>query len=68
MFKNVVLAFDGSDYSNKALQCGKSIAERFDATLYWVMPTLKNFLPSAKVPRKLSLMRHARNWAPQLLL
>jgi nucleotide-binding universal stress UspA family protein len=36
MFENVVLAFDGSDYSNKALQCAKSITERFEATLWLV--------------------------------
>ena len=36
MFKNIVLAFDGSDYSNKALQCAKSMAERFEATLWLV--------------------------------
>ena len=36
MFKNIVLAFDGSEYSRKALQCAKAIAERFEATLYLV--------------------------------
>ncbi len=33
MFENIVLAFDGSEYSRKALQCAKAIAERFEATL-----------------------------------
>jgi nucleotide-binding universal stress UspA family protein len=41
MFKNIVLAFDGSDYSNKALLCAKSIAERFEATL-WVVHVFRN--------------------------
>ena len=36
MFKNIVLAFDGSEYSNKALQCARSITERFEATLWLV--------------------------------
>ena len=36
MFENVLLAFDGSDYSDKALQCAKSITERFEATLWLV--------------------------------
>jgi nucleotide-binding universal stress UspA family protein len=41
MFKNIVLAFDGSDYSNKALQCAKSMAEGFDSTL-WVVHVFRN--------------------------
>ena len=41
MFKNIVLAFDGSEYSNKALQCAKSIAERFEATL-WMVHVFRN--------------------------
>lgn len=36
MFKNIVLAFDGSEYSRKALRCAKAVAERFEATLYLV--------------------------------
>lgn len=36
MFQNIVLAFDGSDYGNKALQCARSISERFEATLWLV--------------------------------
>ena len=36
MFQNIVLAYDGSEYSNKALQCAQSIAERFEATLWLV--------------------------------
>ena len=41
MFKNIVLAFDGSEYSNKALQCAKSISERFEATL-WLVHVFRN--------------------------
>ena len=41
MFKNIVLAFDGSEYSNKALQCAKSITERFEATL-WLVHVFRN--------------------------
>ena len=41
MFKNIVLAFDGSDYSLKALQCAKSLAERFEATL-WLVHVFRN--------------------------
>ena len=41
MFKNIVLAFDGSDYSNKALQCAKGISERFEATL-WLVHVFRN--------------------------
>ena len=41
MFKNIVLAFDGSEYSNKALQCAKSMAERFEATL-WMVHVFRN--------------------------
>jgi nucleotide-binding universal stress UspA family protein len=36
MFKNIVIALDGSDYSHKALSCAKSIAERFEANLWLV--------------------------------
>lgn len=36
MFENIVLAFDGSEYSYKALSCAKSIAERFEANLWLV--------------------------------
>ena len=41
MFKNIVLAFDGSEYSQKALQCAKAIAERFEATL-WLVHVFRN--------------------------
>ena len=41
MFKNIVLAFDGSKFSNKALQCAKSISERFEATL-WLVHVFRN--------------------------
>ena len=34
--KNIVLAFDGSEYSNRALQYAKMFAERFEATLWLV--------------------------------
>jgi len=36
MFQNIVLAYDGSEHSNKALTCAQSIAERFEATLWLV--------------------------------
>ena len=36
MFQNIVLAYDGSEYSNKALKCAQSIAERFESTLWLV--------------------------------
>lgn len=41
MFKNIVLAFDGSEYSEKALQRAKAIAERFEATL-WLVHVFRN--------------------------
>jgi nucleotide-binding universal stress UspA family protein len=36
MLKNIVLAFDGSEYSRRALQYAKTLAERFEATLWLV--------------------------------
>ena len=36
MFQNIVLAYDGSEYSNKALKCAQSIAERFESSLWLV--------------------------------
>ncbi len=36
MFKNIVLAFDGSEYSNKALEYAKNLAETYTATLWFV--------------------------------
>ena len=36
MLKNIVLDFDGSEYSNRALQYAKTFAERFEATLWLV--------------------------------
>ena len=41
MFKNIVLAYDGSEYSHKALQRAKAIAERFEATL-WLVHVFRN--------------------------
>ncbi|MGD2184954.1 MAG: universal stress protein [Desulfobacterales bacterium] len=41
MFHNIVLAFDGSECSHKALRCARSIAERFDATL-WLVHVFSN--------------------------
>ena len=41
MFKNIVIAFDGSEYSEKALQRAKAIAERFEATL-WLVHVFRN--------------------------
>jgi len=41
MFKNIVLAFDGSEYSHKALRCAKSLAERFEANL-WLVHVFSN--------------------------
>ena len=36
MLKNIVLAFDGSEYSNRALQYAIKFAERFEAILWLV--------------------------------
>jgi len=36
VLKNIVLAFDGSEYSNRALIYAKTLAERFEATLWLV--------------------------------
>ena len=36
MFKNILLAFDGSAYSTKALTCARSMAEQYQATLWLV--------------------------------
>ena len=36
MFDNIVLAYDGSEYSIRALTYAKTIAERFEATLWLV--------------------------------
>ncbi len=36
MFKNILLAFDGSPYSTKALTYARSLAEQYQATL-WVV-------------------------------
>lgn len=41
MFNNIVLAFDGSQYSHKALQSARAIAERFEATL-WLVHVFRN--------------------------
>jgi nucleotide-binding universal stress UspA family protein len=41
MFKNIVLAFDGSVCSDKALQYAKTIADRFEATL-WLVHVFRN--------------------------
>jgi len=36
MFKNILLAIDGSEYSNKALTYAKNMAEQYRATLWLV--------------------------------
>ncbi len=36
MLRNILLAFDGSEYSKMALQYAKTLAERFEATLWLV--------------------------------
>jgi nucleotide-binding universal stress UspA family protein len=36
VLKNIVLAYDGFEYSNRALQYAKTFAERFEATLWLV--------------------------------
>jgi len=41
MFKNIVLAFDGSECSIKALRCAKIMADRFEATL-WLVHVFRN--------------------------
>lgn len=33
MFKNITIAFDGSEYGNRALTYAKNLAERYDAAL-----------------------------------
>ena len=34
MFKNIVLAVDGSEYSHRAIEYAKSLAERYEANLW----------------------------------
>ena len=41
MFKNIVLAYDGSEFSLRALQRAKAIAERFESTL-WLVHVFRN--------------------------
>lgn len=41
MFKNIVVAFDGSEYSYKALECAKSLSERYEANL-WLVHVFSN--------------------------
>jgi nucleotide-binding universal stress UspA family protein len=41
MFKNLVLAYDGSEFSLRALQRAKAIAERFESTL-WLVHVFRN--------------------------
>jgi nucleotide-binding universal stress UspA family protein len=36
MFKNIMLAVDGSEYSHRALDYAKSLAERYEANLWLV--------------------------------
>ena len=36
MFKNILVAFDGSEYSNKALTYAKDLCEKYNATLWLV--------------------------------
>ena len=36
MFKNILLAFDGSEYSSKALTYAKNMSEQYQATLWLV--------------------------------
>ena len=36
MFKNIVLAVDGSEYSHRAVECARSLAERYEADLWLV--------------------------------
>jgi nucleotide-binding universal stress UspA family protein len=36
MFKNIILAFDGSEYSQRALEHAKSMTERYEANLWLV--------------------------------
>ena len=80
MFNNIVLAVDGSDYSAKALPYAKSMAERFESTI-WLVHVFSNpsdffgyadyeklFAKRKGVRVKRFLMRRGRNWAPQRLL
>ena len=36
MFKNILLAVDGSEYSHRAIEYAKSIAERYEANLWLI--------------------------------
>ena len=36
MFKNIILAFDGSEYSHRAIDYAKSLTERYEANLWLV--------------------------------
>ena len=36
MFKNIILAVDGSEYSHRALAYAKSLAERYEANLWLI--------------------------------
>ena len=72
MLKNIVLAFDGSEYSNRALKYAKTFAERFEATLWLVhifshtsdllgYEDYEKFTLSANPADKLFLMRYFKN-------
>ena len=41
MFENIVMAFDGSEYSYKALKSAKSLSERYEANL-WLVHVFRN--------------------------
>ena len=41
MFKNILLAVDGSEYSHRAIEYAKSLAERYDANL-WLIHVFSN--------------------------
>ena len=36
MFNNIVLAVDGSEYSQRAIACAKSLTKRYEANLWLV--------------------------------
>jgi nucleotide-binding universal stress UspA family protein len=59
MFKTIFVAVDGSEHSNRAVDCAASLASKYDAELIilHVVPTLG----SARVPPELRELAHAEH-------
>ena len=59
MFKTILVAVDGSEHSNRAVDCAASLASKYEAELIilHVVPTLG----SARVPPDLSELAHAEH-------